>query len=261
MSPRAGPQAVTRDREAAEVKPAPHRTALPAAGGPLTVTVSTFKRAVYTKLRDMIVWFELPPGERLVESELAARLGVSKTPVREALALLEADSLVRSLPYRGAYVKWLSLVELKEQGFLVDALEIPAFPLVVQGVSRTEMAAIGRLMEQLKRARRTRDERRFGSLVLDMHARLFAPVEFPRLRKLISTVVGPVGLRYDKALVYSFDDAWDVYMKLTVGRYELLRDGDPDGAAVLVRRYRAELDEMAEARVSDPKVAQYFRTD
>jgi hypothetical protein len=50
-------------------------------------------------------------------------------------------------------------------------------------------------------------------------------------------------------------------MKLTVGRYELLRDGDPDGAAVLVRRLRAQLDEMAEGRVSDPKVAQYFRGD
>lgn len=247
--------------DAPTAKPTTRRRPSAAPGGPLTVTVSTFKRAVYTRLRDMIVWLEIPPGERLIESELATRLGVSKTPVREAIALLEADGLVESTPYRGAFVKWLSLVEMKEQGFLVDALEIPAFPMVIRGVSPVEMAAIGRTVEHLKRARRSRDERRFGSLVLDMHARLFAPIEFPRLRKLISSVVGPVGLRYDKALVYSFDDAWDVYLKLTVGRYEALRDGDADGAATLVRRYRAQLDEMSEARISDPRVAKYFRPD
>jgi len=46
----------------------------------------------------MTVTFELPPGERLVESRLAERLGVSKTPVREAIGLLEADGLVRIIP-------------------------------------------------------------------------------------------------------------------------------------------------------------------
>lgn len=100
-------------------------------GGFSRLDLRTYKLAVYDALLEMIVSLELPPGERLVESDLAGRLGVSKTPVREALALLEADGLVESTPYRGATVCWLSMNEFDEQGYLVDALEMPAYPMVI----------------------------------------------------------------------------------------------------------------------------------
>src|SRR5580704_2312783 len=77
--------------------------------------VTTYKRAAYEALRDMIVELEIPPGARLVESDLAARLRVSKTPIREAIALLESDGLVDVAPYRGATVRWLSTLEIEEQ--------------------------------------------------------------------------------------------------------------------------------------------------
>jgi DNA-binding GntR family transcriptional regulator len=218
----------------------------------------TFKRVVYEALREQIVWLELRPGERLVESELAARMGVSKTPIREALALLEADGLVEAIPYRGAIVRWLTVAEMEEQAFLVDALEIPAFPLVVEHISTAELKSIGRLIEHLKRARRANDYVRFGGLTLEMHTRLFSPTGMPRLRRLISTVVGPVGLRYDRVLVYAFDDAWDLYLELTTGRFEAIRDRDPDSAAEVVRRLRRVLAGLCLSRVHDPLVAPYF---
>jgi DNA-binding GntR family transcriptional regulator len=168
---------------------------VPEVSGPLPLDVPTFKRAAYDLLRDMIVWLEMAPGQRLVESELAGRLGVSKTPVREALALLEADGLVESMPYRGASVKWLTVTEMEEQAFLVDALEVPAFPLVVEHITRTEISDVADLVEQLKRARRARDERGYGKTLVKMHAALFRPTGFPRLSRLIAAVVGPVGLR------------------------------------------------------------------
>ena len=112
---------------------------------PFDMNLRTHKRATYETLRDMIVSFELPPGERLVEKDLAARLGVSKTPVREALALLEADGLVEATPYRGAIVRWLSRNEIVEQGFLVDALEMPAYEIVVERITDAELAAIDKV--------------------------------------------------------------------------------------------------------------------
>jgi DNA-binding GntR family transcriptional regulator len=62
------------------------------------------ERRVYERLRDDIASGLLQPGEQLVESRLAADLGVSKTPVREALIRLQRDGLVKIEPYRGARV-------------------------------------------------------------------------------------------------------------------------------------------------------------
>ena len=64
------------------------------------LALSTYRRAAYLALRDMIVELELPPGTRLVEKDLATRLNISKTPIREAIASLEGDGLVDFAPYR-----------------------------------------------------------------------------------------------------------------------------------------------------------------
>src|SRR6476659_1564524 len=76
-------------RRASEAR-TPPRGAAPSTG-PVTADLLTYKRAVYDRLREMLESFELPPGERLVEADLATRLGVSKTPIREAITLLESD--------------------------------------------------------------------------------------------------------------------------------------------------------------------------
>ena len=60
------------------------------------------ERRVYERVRDEIVSGALRPGEQLVEARIAADLGVSKTPVREALIRLQRDGLVEIEPYRGA---------------------------------------------------------------------------------------------------------------------------------------------------------------
>ena len=63
---------------------------------------------VTNRLRDMIVSLRLPPGERIQELEVAQLLGVSRTPVREAIKVLTAEGLVELLPLRGAIVKAFS---------------------------------------------------------------------------------------------------------------------------------------------------------
>ncbi len=228
---------------------------------PLNLNLRTHKRAVYEKLRDMIVSFELPPGERLVETDLAARLGVSKTPVREALSMLESDGLAEVTPYRGAIVKWLSVNEMKEQGYLVDALEMPAYPIVVERITDEELTAIGRVADQLKQARRAGDEWRFGQLAGEIHTLIFACIGYPRLQQLIRMVLGPVGLRYDKALVYPYEESWDLLLAMALARYEAIRLRDADEVARVVREYRERMLETGLARASEPHVAEYFRND
>ena len=69
---------------------------------------------VFKKLRAEILLGELSPGERLMELHLAQRLGVSRTPVREAIRKLELEGLVTMLPRRGAQVAQISEKDLKD---------------------------------------------------------------------------------------------------------------------------------------------------
>jgi DNA-binding GntR family transcriptional regulator len=75
---------------------------------------SQLERRVYERLRDEIVSGSLQPGEQLVEARIAEELGVSKTPVREALIRLQRDGLVEIEPYRGARVLEPSAEDIRE---------------------------------------------------------------------------------------------------------------------------------------------------
>ena len=73
---------------------------------------------VFQTLRKAILTGELMPGERLMEIHLAQKLGVSRTPIREAIRKLELEGLVMNIPRRGAQV-----AEISERG-LRDVLEV-----------------------------------------------------------------------------------------------------------------------------------------
>ncbi len=70
---------------------------------PISAPISLEKFA-YDAIKNAIIGFQLVPGQSLVESELAARLGVSKTPVRDALLRLEREGFVKKVAYTGTYV-------------------------------------------------------------------------------------------------------------------------------------------------------------
>jgi DNA-binding GntR family transcriptional regulator len=207
----------------------------------------------------MIVELEIAPGTRLVENDLAARLNVSKTPIREAIGLLEADGLIDIAPYRGATVRWLSTREMEEQGFLIDAIELPAFPLVVERISKETIGELAKVVKQMKRARAKNDGPTFRRLTSATHATLFQPVGFPRLDRFITILIGPVGLRYDRVFVDSFPDTFDLMLELAVGRFEHIRERDADGAADHVRRCRHQIAELNRSRLDHELVAPYFQ--
>lgn len=225
---------------------------------PLELPVSTYKRAAYEALRDMIVEVELPPGTRLVEKELAARLNVSKTPVREALAQLETDGLVDFATYRGATVSWLSKRQMEEQRFLIDKIELPALSIVVERITKTEITEISRIVRQMRRARARRDGRVFRQLTATTHALLFAPTGFPRLLKFVTTLVGPVGLRYDRVFVDNFEDTWDLQLELAERRFAGVAERDADAAVRGVLECRDRISELNYSRINHELVAPYF---
>jgi DNA-binding GntR family transcriptional regulator len=106
---------------------------------------STFADRAYTALRDVIVSLNVydEPGDvRLDERQLAQDLGISRTPVREAMAQLEREGFVRSVPRRGIYVVRKTKREVIEMITAWAALESMAARLVTKNASAEEIASL-----------------------------------------------------------------------------------------------------------------------
>lgn len=78
------------------------------------------REVIFNSLREAIIIGELRPGERLMEVQLAEKMGVSRTPVREAIRKLELEGLVNMIPRKGAHVAELSVKDI------MDVLEVRA---------------------------------------------------------------------------------------------------------------------------------------
>lgn len=98
------------------------------------------REVIFNSLREAIIVGELKPGERLMEVQLAEKMGVSRTPVREAIRKLELEGLVNMVPRRGAQVADLSVKDI------MDVLEVRA---TLDGLA-TSLSALRITAEELK---------------------------------------------------------------------------------------------------------------
>jgi DNA-binding GntR family transcriptional regulator len=94
------------------------------------------------RLRDMIVQGELAPGAKLLERVLCERLGVSRTPLREAIKRLASEGLVALQPNRGAIVTPLTLAAVRETFEVMGALEALAGQLACRNITDAQLAEI-----------------------------------------------------------------------------------------------------------------------
>ena len=93
-------------------------------GGILAIPTQSTNELVYKRLKEAIVTGSLPPGHRIIEERIVARLGVSRAPLREAIRLLAHEGLIQRTPRRGAYVAVL---------FKEDAIELYQFRMALEG--------------------------------------------------------------------------------------------------------------------------------
>ena len=97
---------------------------------------------VYEQLKAMTVSYQLKPGERLNEGELAKRLGVSRTPLREALNRLNTEGFLRSSPGKGFFCRELNAHEIFDLYELRKSIEVAAVRLAVKRAKDEDIAAL-----------------------------------------------------------------------------------------------------------------------
>jgi len=108
------------------------------------------RERVVDALRDAIIAGRLKPGERIRERELVALLGVSRSPLREAIRILETEGLISTLAHRGARVSELSAADLRDMLDVRIMLETFAARLAIE---RLDDAALQAMEAQVNRAR------------------------------------------------------------------------------------------------------------
>ena len=107
---------------------------------------------VFNTLRQAILKGELAPGERLMEIQLAEKLGVSRTPIREAIRKLELEGLVLMIPRKGAEVAKISEKSLRDVLEVRRSLEELAIELACQRMTDEEIEQLGERQNDFKNA-------------------------------------------------------------------------------------------------------------
>ncbi len=102
---------------------------------------------VVDNLRQAIVSGQFPAGMRLMELQLAEKMGVSRTPVREAIRKMELEGLVVMIPRRGAYVADISIKDINEVYEIRTALDVLAAGLAAERIDDDEIREMKELLD------------------------------------------------------------------------------------------------------------------
>ena len=103
----------------------------------------------YEVLKHAIISGDIPAGERIVETDYAERLHISRTPLREALRKLERDGLVEYMTRRGVIVRAFTVDDVEEIYTIRNALELLTLPAVVEKATREQIADLRRRLEEM----------------------------------------------------------------------------------------------------------------
>ena len=141
-------------------------------GSTFAITRSSLPEAAAERLRTLIIEGDLAPGAKLNERELCERLGLSRTPLREAFRILAADGLVIQLPNRGAQVAALSADDVRDAFEVMAALEGLAGELAAARATDRDVSELRGLQAEMEAAHAARDLPAYYRINRQVHDRL-----------------------------------------------------------------------------------------
>ncbi len=166
--------------------PTPSASHGPTAGSPRLLPLDRFAGSlgarVYQSLHHAILNLDYRPGEILRKPEICAELGVSRSPVSDAVARLASEGLVDVIPQAGTYVARFSMVEIREGAFLREAIEVAAAESVAETITEAQLVQLRRNLLVQAALIADGDFAGFYALDAEMHALLLS---FTGHRKLV----------------------------------------------------------------------------
>jgi DNA-binding GntR family transcriptional regulator len=205
---------------------------------------------VYRTLRDEIVFLELPPGAPVREVDVAKRLGVGRTPVREALQRLAMNYLVELLPGRGAFVAPISLPDLVKITEIRINLEGFAAASAATRASDAERETLRRVRDEISRATEDTPRNTLIRLDQDAHRAIYDATHNPFLEDCLHRFLN-LTLR-----------AWVLVLDSVGGVAEMVEEhvslinavvaGDAEKASALARQHITDFENDFRAALGNP---------
>ena len=171
-------------------------------------------------LRDSIVNLDIRPGEQLNELQLAEKLGVSRSPLREAFRLLEAEGFIVRQSGKGVYVREVTANDMLELIPVRAALEGLAADLAATRLTDKELRVLGKITEKMTRAAEQRDVKSYQRLNYEFHKVIVRGAHNHRLEEIINHLGQQAmwfifaTLLFKKSMDYAMDSHRGIYLAL-----------------------------------------------
>lgn len=196
------------------------------------IVTQTKSEQAYLILREAIELGEYRPGEKLIISRLASRLGVSEIPIREACKRLEVEGFVKSKPYEGITVTEIDVDMVAETIEFRAILERESAKLTVPLLTPEAREELARKMEELRTVYESRNANGFSKANREFHVLLLKRCPNRALRDAALQVWN--NLERARCGFRLIPEQMDAYFLLTQGVFQAIQDGDGDEAGQLL---------------------------
>ncbi len=141
----------------------------------------------FLAVREAIIELNFLPGEIIRKHDICNALGVSRSPVSEALAKLRNEGLVEVVPQSGTFVSRFSLQDIKEGAFLREAIELACIEILASNISEQQLIDLNRNLKLQKVLAESDDYQGFYQLDAEMHGMIMDFTGYKNLAKVTKT--------------------------------------------------------------------------
>ncbi len=207
--------------------------------GDIEALSGSLAQRVYVVLREAILHMKCPPGTVLRKGQICEQLGVSRSPVAEAIAKLSAEGLVDVVPQSATRVSRFSMNEIREATFLREALELAAVELVAKTITEDQLMALARNFKLQRLLVEDGDHAGFFAADEEFHTMIMG---FTGYQGVTRTLAG-VSLQLSRAriLLLPSTDRAEESLKEHEEVLEALRQRDPEAARTAMRFHLGQL--------------------
>ena len=143
------------------------------------------REIAYEVLKKAIITGEIPAGERIVETDYADRLHISRTPLREALRKLERDGLVEYVMRRGVVVRAFTIEDVRQIYTIRNALEMLTLPSIIDNATPGDIASLREKLAEMDRLQEKDDVEALSPLARAFHWQLTSISQQKRILRVI----------------------------------------------------------------------------
>ena len=143
------------------------------------------REIAYEVLKKAIITGEIPAGERIVETDYADRLHISRTPLREALRKLERDGLVEYVMRRGVVVRAFTIQDVQEIYTIRNALEMLTLPAIIENATAEDISALRDKLAEMDKLQEEDNVEALSPLAREFHWQLTSICQQKRILRVI----------------------------------------------------------------------------